>query len=93
MKQSVSLKYSQVAGGGWVAGHIFGRKVEVGVGAVEEGLATLTVGEVGLKHQTRTRARLRVQRTATHREAILHVKTTERERKTYINTTVTVSVV
>lgn len=73
------LQYSQVAGSGRVPGHGFGRKVEVGVGTVEEGLAALTVGEVGLKNQTRTRAGLRVQRTAADRQAILHIKTEETE--------------
>lgn len=74
-----ALQYSQVAGSGWVPGHVFGRKVEVRVRTVEEGLATLTVGEVGLKNQTRTRAGLRVQRTAADRQAILHIKTEETE--------------
>lgn len=73
------LQYSQVAGSGWVPGHGFGRKIEVRVRTVEEGLATLTVGEVGLKNQTRTRAGLRVQRTAADRQAILHIKTEETE--------------
>lgn len=74
-------EYLQVAGSGRVAGHSFGRKVEVWVRAIEEGLAALTVGKVGLKYQTRTRASLRVQWTATHRQAILHIKTTEKRKR------------
>lgn len=64
---------SQVAGDGRVAGHGFWGQVVVAVGAVEEGLAALAMGEGALQDQPRTRAGLGVQRAAA-RGAILQVE-------------------
>jgi len=65
--------HSQVAGDGGVAGHGFRGQVVVAVGAVEEGLAALAVGEAALQDQPRARAGLGVQR-APARGAILQVE-------------------
>lgn len=54
--------HSQVAGDGGVAGHGFWGQVVVAVGAVEEGLAALAVGEGALQDQPRARTGLGVQR-------------------------------
>lgn len=48
LRKNKVMKYSHVAGRGWVAWHGFRRQVIIGVGAVEERLTPLTVREIGL---------------------------------------------
>lgn len=62
---------------GGVAWHGFGRRVVVGVRAVQEGLPALTLGERGVKHQPRTR--LRIHGTAAWRGTILRIEAEEEE--------------
>lgn len=69
----------QVTGCGGVSGRTLGWKVKVRVGAVEEGLPPLAVREVGLRDPSGAGAGLGVQGAASHRQAILHVKTEQRE--------------
>lgn len=70
--------HSQVAGDGGVAGHGLWGQVVVAVGAVEEGLAALAVGEGALQDQPRARAGLGVQ-CPPPGGAILQVKAVRRE--------------
>lgn len=69
----------QVTGGGGVPRGTFGWQVEVRVRAVEEGFPPLAVREVGRSDQTSTRTGLGVQRTAAHRQPILHIETMDGE--------------
>lgn len=72
----------QITGSGGVPGWTFGRKVEVRIGAVQEGFPPLAVRKVGLYDQSRARAGLGVQGTASHRQSVLHIETEEREGET-----------
>lgn len=65
--------HSQVTGNGGVAGHGFRGQVVVAVGAVQEGLPALAMGEGALEDQPRARAGLGVQH-APAWGAILQVK-------------------
>lgn len=64
---------------GGVAGHGLRGGVVVGVGAVQEGLPALALGERGVEHQPRTR--LRIHGTAAWRGPVLRIEAEEESGK------------